>query len=108
MVTHYKESSCKHSPKAPSEKSDRDRIKRALRERGTSLSAWATDHGYPIPTAHAVVDRWAGRTDRAPHGGFARQIMSKLRDELGAEIIPFPNPDRPGDPSPPTTEHSHD
>lgn len=99
MITHNEDLNHKDSPKVPPEKSARDEIKAALRKRGTTLSAWAIEHGYPISTAHAVVDRWAGRTDRIPLGGFARQIMSQLRDELGTEIIPVPNPDRASGPS---------
>lgn len=58
-------------------------IKRALRTRGTSLSGWARTHGYEPRTVRLAVQRWAGRTDRTPHGGLSRRIMAQLTTELG-------------------------
>jgi len=89
MITHSATRQKKDTPK-----SDAKRIKAELRERGTSLFAWATDHGYPLSTVYTTVDRWAGRTDRTPHGGLARQIIEQLRADLGAEVVPFQKPGR--------------
>jgi hypothetical protein len=65
-------------------------IRAALIARGSSLALWARSNGFEERTAYQVVRRWAGRTDRAPHGGLARQIIASLRDELGAELLPEP------------------
>ena len=53
-------------------------IARALAEKGTNLCAWSRGRGYNYRTVHTAVKRWAGRTDRMPHGGTSRQIMSDL------------------------------
>ena len=66
------------------------RIYAALRARGTSVPAWARAHGYQPRTVYQVIERWAHRTDRPPHGGMARQIIADLRAELGPELVPAP------------------
>lgn len=63
-------------------------IRQALRDRGSSLNAWAKDRGYPVRTVYSCVETWAGRTDRAPHGGVSRSIMADLRAELGSDLVP--------------------
>jgi len=55
---------------------------------GSSLNAWAKSRGYNPRTVYLTVDTWAGRTDRQPHGGTAQRIMSDLRKDLGAEVVP--------------------
>ena len=55
-----------------------EKLKKALDKKGTNLCAWARNHEYPYTTVHTVVGRWAGRSDRTPHGGLARKIMGEL------------------------------
>ena len=50
----------------------------ALQQNETNLCAWSKDHEYKYTTVFNTVLRWAGRDDRTPHGGLARQIMSDL------------------------------
>lgn len=59
-----------------------EKIREELKERGTSLQAWALRKGYVPRTVNIVVHRWAHRTDRVPHGGLSRQIMADLHREL--------------------------
>lgn len=63
-------------------------IMAALCRRGSSLNAWATAHGYRPRTVYATVSTWGGRTDRAPLGGLGREIMAKLRQDLGSDVVP--------------------
>lgn len=65
-------------------------VLQALASRGTPLYTWAPAHGYQRRTVYQTVHRWAGRTDKYPHGGIARQIMADLRKDLGTELIPEP------------------
>lgn len=58
------------------------KIKAALAVRGQCLYSWAKNHGYLHPTVYVTVKRWGNRSER-PHGGIARDIMEKLRRELG-------------------------
>lgn len=60
----------------------------ALRSRGSSLRRWALGAGYGYTSVHRAVQTWAGRTDRRPHGGQAREIMARLRADLGPELVP--------------------
>lgn len=64
------------------------RVKRALKERGSSLNAWARKKGYTPRSAYSAVDTWADRTDREPLGGISRAIMADLRKELGPKVVP--------------------
>lgn len=57
-----------------------DQIKESLERSGTNLCAWSTERKYNYPTVFTTVKRWAGRADKTPHGGIARQIMSDLAD----------------------------
>lgn len=57
-------------------------LKSKLRARKLSLQKWALKHGYVPRTVHITAQRWWDRTDRAPHGGLARQIMADLRRDL--------------------------
>lgn len=58
-------------------------IRAKLKAKGSNLKRWAEARGYTPRTVQGVVRRWAHRTDRAPLGGLARQIMAELRRELG-------------------------
>jgi hypothetical protein len=60
-------------------------VKDALKARGSSLYAFAKEHGYAYRTVCVTVQRWAGRTDRKPHGGEARRIMADLSKLLNQE-----------------------
>ena len=71
------------------------RVLAALRDKSTSARQWAIKHGYPPRSVYAVIRDWAGRTDRHPHGGQARQIIRLLRQELGADLVPAPLTVRP-------------
>lgn len=53
-------------------------ISDALAKNGTNLCAWAKANNHKYRTVWNTVSRWAGRDDRTPHGGLARQIMSDL------------------------------
>lgn len=86
-------------PKGVSDISDATlRVRSALVARGTSLRAWA--HAFAARTgrpkravyssARMALERWGNRTDRAPEGALAREIMDALRAELGADVVhPF-------------------
>ena len=50
----------------------------ALQRNETNLCEWSKAHEYKYVTVFHTVLRWAGRDDRTPHGGLARQIMSDL------------------------------
>lgn len=63
-------------------------IRQALKARRTSLNAWAKSRGYRVRTVYSAVETWAGRTDRAPHGGISQSIMADLRADLGNELVP--------------------
>lgn len=65
-------------------------IQRALRERGTSLYAWARDHGFEQRSVYQAVHFWGDRTDREPRGNIYRKIIRQLREELGTELLPEP------------------
>lgn len=71
-----------------------EQAKAALRQRGTSLYAWARAHGFEERTVYRAVDLWAGRSDRVPRGRLTRQILNQLRAELGPDLLPEPNPGR--------------
>lgn len=62
-----------------------------LRRRGTSVTRWAEAHGYRWRTVYSVIEVWVGRTDREPHGGIARQVLTDLRSDLGADLVPLPS-----------------
>ncbi len=57
-------------------------FKAKLRKRGKNLRSWAMEKGYHPRTVSIVVQRWAHRVDRVPHGGFGRKIMADLRRDL--------------------------
>lgn len=67
-------------------------IKKALAKDRWNLSSWARAHRYEKRTVYQTVERWAGRTDRHPHGDISRQIMADLRAQLGTDIVPEPIP----------------
>ncbi|TAN71578.1 MAG: hypothetical protein EPN17_00810 [Methylobacter sp.] len=62
-----------------------EQIAHALETRGTNLCAWAKEREYKYTTVYNTVQRWAGRNDRTPHGGIARQIMSDLASYIGED-----------------------
>ena len=74
------------------ESSDTDtpaaRVLLALREHAGSARRWALGRGYPPRAVLFAIHTWAGRTDRRPHGGQARDIMDALRADLGPELVP--------------------
>lgn len=47
-----------------------------------SVRSWADRHGYKAVTVRRVIYDWGCRSDREPHGGIARQVMSDLRRTL--------------------------
>lgn len=53
----------------------------------TNLCAWAKAHDYEYMTVRNSVKRWAGRTDRTPHGGLARLIMRDLAADVEAAQV---------------------
>ena len=55
-----------------------NKIRATLALQGLSLRAWSLERDYNYRTVHAVVNRWADRKDRTPHGGIARQIMADI------------------------------
>jgi hypothetical protein len=55
-----------------------EQIAKALEKKDTNLCAWSVARGYKYTTVFNTVKRWAGRNDRAPHGGIARLIMRDL------------------------------
>jgi len=62
---------------------DATRVRELLAIAGyRSIAEWARLHGIKPVTARRVVYDWANRADRAPHGGIAREVMSKLRETL--------------------------
>ncbi|WP_295451981.1 hypothetical protein [uncultured Thiodictyon sp.] len=68
------------------------RVLDALHERGTTVYAWAKANRYEVETVYRTIHRWAGRTDRAPQGVLAHEIMRKLRRTLGTRVLPTPLP----------------
>lgn len=61
-----------------------EQISQALKKCDTNLCAWAKVRGYKYPTVWNTAKRWAGRDDRPPHGGFARQIIKELTEYVAA------------------------
>lgn len=47
-----------------------------------SVEAWAAAHGYERTMASYCIRTWGNRTDRQPHGGISRALMSDLRETL--------------------------
>lgn len=80
-----------------------EKILTALTERGSNLGKWANEHGYKGGTVYKSVSRWAGRTDRSPHGGLSRHIMADLRADLGPEVVPEPRKTTSTTPNPEKT-----
>lgn len=85
------------APAAVSEKSDTDsgRVIDAFKSRGTSVAAWARAHGWAFQTVYVVIQRWVEdpkRRGRMPLGGVSRAIVAALHDELGADVVPLPDP----------------
>jgi hypothetical protein len=75
------------------------RVRDALLARGSSLGKWADANGYKRETAYWVVRNWAGK-NRQPLGGLGRQIITALRADLGAEILPDLTPQSQPQPDP--------
>jgi len=65
------------------------RVLDALRARGTPLGALAEARGWHPQTAYSTVRRYAGRPVR-PQGVEATEILSTLRELVGAELLPHP------------------
>lgn len=64
----------------------------AMRGRGTTVRAWAIEHGFAIQSVYVVIERWIDHPDRRgrmPRGGISRDIARALNAELGAEIVPL-------------------
>ena len=61
-----------------------EQIDKALAASQTNLCAWAKKRRYKYTTVYNTVNRWAGRTDRTPHGGIAREIMKKIAAYVAA------------------------
>lgn len=72
-----------------------DRIRMELARRGATLGRWGIAHGFGRDFTYQVVKRWAGRTDKAPRGAIAAQIMAALRRELGPDLVPIPRSPKP-------------
>ena len=53
-----------------------------------SLDAWSKAHGYQRTNTHNAVDRWIGRTDKAPRGVITISIMNDLNRTLEQRITP--------------------
>jgi hypothetical protein len=62
----------------------------ALRAQGTTARQWAIGHGYRESSVYQAIRVWGHRTDRAPLGGISREIISALRSDLGAQVVPLP------------------
>ena len=68
------------------------RVCEALVARGTSVHAWAKEHGYPNQSVYTVIERWIDnpeRRGRLPLGGISRQIVRDLQATLGADVVPL-------------------
>lgn len=50
-----------------------------------SLRAFAQAENFKYRTVCLTVQRWGDRTDREPHGGTAKLIMTRLRERLNEE-----------------------
>lgn len=64
-----------------------EQIAKSLERTGTNLCAWSKARDYKYTTVFNTVLRWAGRDDRTPHGGLARQIMSDLATYVDAANV---------------------
>lgn len=65
-------------------------VKRAMKQRGTTLRRWAQSRGYSPKTVYNVVARWGHRRDRGPQGVISHEILGALKAELGP--APFAPP----------------
>jgi len=52
-----------------------------------SVEAWAQAHGHISASVRRAIYDWGMRSDREPHGGITRQIMSDLRATLVNECV---------------------
>lgn len=67
----------------------------ALKERGWSVHGWALDHCWASRSVYTVVERWVEHPERRgqmPLGGVSRAIIVSLHNELGADVVPLPDP----------------
>jgi len=60
----------------------------------SSLASWSRERGYELTTVRNTIVRWGQRTDRRPHGGIARVLMSDLRQTIQARERPAQAGDR--------------
>lgn len=62
-------------------------VKRALYEQGTSLKAWADEHGYQYNTVLNAVNRHAGGHAGEPWGQKTRAILRDLGRTINRKLI---------------------
>lgn len=80
------------------------RIRDGLAKQNLTMRQWALREGFTRQSVSITLKRWAGR-GKTPHGGIARDIMSRLErtladgaddpaDPPAAMTLPLSNPDR--------------
>jgi hypothetical protein len=65
------------------ETSEQLQLRLAQQNPKDSLHAFSIRNEYNYRTVCTVAQRWWHRRDRQPHGGLARDIMSKMQAEFG-------------------------
>ena len=56
-------------------------VQNRLSRQNLTMAAWAAQEGFSRQVVHLTLKRWAGR-NRQPHGGIAREIMTRLEKTL--------------------------
>lgn len=64
-----------------------NQISGQLRARGYSVAGWAKQNGYHPRTVHHCIKMFAPITGDAPKRPLAKEIMNKLSEELGVNLV---------------------
>lgn len=73
-------------------------VLRALRARGESVRAWAARHAWGNTSVQVVIERWIEdpkRRGKMPLGGVSRAIALALQNDLGSDVVPLADGNRP-------------
>lgn len=62
-------------------------VKRALYDQGTTLKAWADEHGYRYATVLNAINRHAGNHRSEPWGQKTRAILRDLGRTIDRKLI---------------------